>query len=67
MPCRRMQEDDKDFTIACAVPVDAEGITIVARPAGRPENPAAKMSANLLRPLVWRILIMYSCLTIKCL
>ena len=46
MPCRRMQEDDKDFTIACAVPVDAEGITIVARPAGRPENPAAKMSAK---------------------
>ena len=31
---------------ACAVPVDAEGITIVARPAGRPENPAAKMSAK---------------------
>jgi len=36
MPCRNMGEDDADFAICCAVPVDAEGITIVARPAGRP-------------------------------
>jgi 4-hydroxybutyryl-CoA dehydratase/vinylacetyl-CoA-Delta-isomerase len=36
MPCRNMGEDDADFAICCAVPVDAAGITIVARPAGRP-------------------------------
>ena len=36
MPCRNMGEADADFAVCCAVPVDAEGITIVARPAGRP-------------------------------
>ncbi len=36
MPCRNMGEEDADFAVCCAVPVDAEGITIVARPAGRP-------------------------------
>ena len=36
MPSRNMREDDKDFALCCAVPVDAPGITIVARPAGRP-------------------------------
>lgn len=44
MPCRNMTEDDKDFAVCCAVPVDAEGITIIARPAGRPGEPAAKFS-----------------------
>src|SRR5512137_794944 len=40
MPCRHMGEADADFAICCAVPVDAAGVTIVARPAGRPgENP----------------------------
>jgi 4-hydroxybutyryl-CoA dehydratase/vinylacetyl-CoA-Delta-isomerase len=46
LPSRRMREEDKDFAIACAVPVDAEGVTIVSRPAGRPGNPAAKFSAK---------------------
>lgn len=36
MPSRNMTEEDKDFAVCCAVPVDAEGITIVSRPAGRP-------------------------------
>lgn len=36
MPCRSMGREDADFAICCAVPVDASGITIVARPAGRP-------------------------------
>jgi 4-hydroxybutyryl-CoA dehydratase/vinylacetyl-CoA-Delta-isomerase len=36
MPCRNMGPEDTDFAICCAVPVDAPGITIVARPAGRP-------------------------------
>ena len=36
MPCRNMGEEDADFAVCCAVPVDAEGITIISRPAGRP-------------------------------
>ena len=36
MPCRNMGVEDADFAVCCAVPVDAQGITIVARPAGRP-------------------------------
>lgn len=36
MPGRQMGELDADFAVCCAVPVDAPGITIVARPAGRP-------------------------------
>ncbi len=36
MPCRNMGKEDADFAVCCAVPVDAEGITMVARPAGRP-------------------------------
>jgi 4-hydroxybutyryl-CoA dehydratase/vinylacetyl-CoA-Delta-isomerase len=36
MPSRNMREADRDFAVCCAVPVDAPGITIVARPAGRP-------------------------------
>ena len=36
MPCRNMGRDDADFAVCCAVPLDAPGLTIVARPAGRP-------------------------------
>ena len=36
MPCRAMGQADADFAVCCAVPVDAPGITIIARPAGRP-------------------------------
>jgi 4-hydroxybutyryl-CoA dehydratase/vinylacetyl-CoA-Delta-isomerase len=36
MPCRQMGEPDADFAVCCAVRVDAPGLTIVARPAGRP-------------------------------
>jgi 4-hydroxybutyryl-CoA dehydratase/vinylacetyl-CoA-Delta-isomerase len=36
MPCRNMTAEDADFAVCCAVPVDAEGVTIVSRPAGRP-------------------------------
>ena len=36
MPCRNMGREDADFAVCCAVPVDAPGITIIARPAGRP-------------------------------
>ena len=36
MPCRNMSRKDADVAVCCAVPVDAPGITIIARPAGRP-------------------------------
>ena len=36
MPCRNMGREDADFAVCCAVPIDAPGLTIVARPAGRP-------------------------------
>lgn len=46
MPCRTMEKGEEDFAVCCAVPVDADGITIVARPAGRPGENAAKFSAK---------------------
>ncbi len=46
MPCRTMTADDADFAVACAVPVDADGITMVARPAGRPGERAATFSSR---------------------
>jgi 4-hydroxybutyryl-CoA dehydratase/vinylacetyl-CoA-Delta-isomerase len=46
MPCRNMLEADADFAVCCAVPVDAERLTIVARPAGRPGEAAAKFSGR---------------------
>ena len=45
MPCRAMTEAESDFAVACAVPIDAEGVTVIARPAGRPGQPGAKFSA----------------------
>ena len=44
MPCRAMTTDDAPFAVCCAVPVDAEGITISARPAGRPGEDGAIFS-----------------------
>jgi 4-hydroxybutyryl-CoA dehydratase / vinylacetyl-CoA-Delta-isomerase len=44
MPCRSHLPEDKQFAICCAVPVDAPGVTIVARRAGRPGEAAAKFS-----------------------
>ncbi len=46
MPCRTHSAADADFAVACAVPVDAPGVTIVARPAGRPGEAAAEFSAR---------------------
>ena len=36
MPSRAMGREDADFAVCCALRVDAPGITIVSRPAGRP-------------------------------
>jgi len=44
MPCRTHTAEDADCAVCCAVPVDAPGVTIVARPAGRPGEAAAKFS-----------------------
>jgi 4-hydroxybutyryl-CoA dehydratase/vinylacetyl-CoA-Delta-isomerase len=46
MPCRTHAATDADFAVCCAVPVDAPGVTIVARPAGRPGEAAAKFSGK---------------------
>ena len=46
MPCRTMTAEDADFAVCCAVPVDAEGVTIISRPAGRPGEAAARFSAR---------------------
>lgn len=46
MPCRTHCPEDAHFAVCCAVPVDAPGVTIVARPAGRPGEAAAKFSAK---------------------
>ncbi len=36
MPSRNMGADDAAFAVCCALPCDAPGLTIIARPAGRP-------------------------------
>ena len=36
MPGRAMGPADAEFAVCCAVPIDAAGLTIVSRPAGRP-------------------------------
>ena len=46
MPCRGMGEGDAAFAVCCAVPCDADGLTIVARPAGRPGEKAALFSSK---------------------
>jgi 4-hydroxybutyryl-CoA dehydratase/vinylacetyl-CoA-Delta-isomerase len=46
LPCRTMTAEDSEFAVCCAVPVDAQGVTIVAKPAGRPGETGAKFSAK---------------------
>ena len=46
LPGRNMVEADADFALACAVPIDAEGLTIVSRPAGRPGESGAVFSGK---------------------
>lgn len=46
LPCRSMTNADRDFAVACAVPLDAPGVTIAARPAGRPGEKAALFSGR---------------------
>ncbi|MBI5108360.1 MAG: 4-hydroxyphenylacetate 3-hydroxylase [Rhodocyclales bacterium] len=44
MPGRAMTEADAEFAVCCAVPIDVVGLTLVARPAGRPGEAAALFS-----------------------
>lgn len=46
MPCRNMTEQDRDYAVCCAVPIDAAGLTLVARAAGRPGEAAARFSGR---------------------
>jgi len=46
LPGRVMTAADRDFAVACAVPIDAPGLTIVARPAGRPGEAGALFSGQ---------------------
>jgi 4-hydroxybutyryl-CoA dehydratase/vinylacetyl-CoA-Delta-isomerase len=46
MPCRSMGADDAAYAVCCAVPIDAPGLTIVSRPAGRPGEAAARFSGK---------------------
>jgi 4-hydroxybutyryl-CoA dehydratase/vinylacetyl-CoA-Delta-isomerase len=46
MPCRNMTEQDADYAVCCAVPIDAPGLGIVTRAAGRPGEAAARFSGR---------------------
>ena len=46
MPGRNMVEADGDFAVCCAVPIDAEGLIVITRPAGRPGEDAAVFSGR---------------------
>jgi 4-hydroxybutyryl-CoA dehydratase/vinylacetyl-CoA-Delta-isomerase len=46
MPGRSLRPEEADFAVCCAVPVDAPGVTVVARRAGRPGEAAASFSAR---------------------
>src|SRR5436189_192025 len=45
MPCRNMTSEDAAFAVCCSVPIASAGLTMIARPAGRPGEPAAKFSS----------------------
>jgi 4-hydroxybutyryl-CoA dehydratase / vinylacetyl-CoA-Delta-isomerase len=46
MPCRSMTSEDTAFAVCCSVPIASAGLTMIARPAGRPGEPAAKFSSR---------------------
>ena len=49
MPCRNMIEADKDFAICCAVPIDADGITIGPRRPGWAGEVMRSSAPNMAR------------------
>ena len=46
LPGRNLLRQDKDFAVACQVPIDAPGLTVIARPAGRPGDKTAEFSGR---------------------
>lgn len=46
LPTRAMKEEDKDYAVSFAVRVDAPGLKIIAKPAGRPNDKEAPFSSN---------------------
>jgi 4-hydroxybutyryl-CoA dehydratase / vinylacetyl-CoA-Delta-isomerase len=46
MPGRNMIAEDSAYAVCCALPIDAPGLTIVTRPAGRPGEAAARFSGR---------------------
>ena len=54
MPGRNMTEADAEFAVCCAVPVDAKGLTIVARPAGRAGESRGEVQRQI-RPVHRRV------------
>lgn len=46
LPTRAMKQKDSDYALSFAVRVDAPGIKMIAKPAGRPEDKEAVFSSN---------------------
>jgi len=46
LPTRNMKENDSDYAVAFAVPIDAKGIEMVSRQAGRPGESTAVLSSR---------------------
>jgi 4-hydroxybutyryl-CoA dehydratase/vinylacetyl-CoA-Delta-isomerase len=46
LPTRAMKKEDVDYAVSFAVPIDAPGLKIIAKPAGRPEDQDAPFSSN---------------------
>lgn len=46
LPTRSMQEADQDYALSFAVPIDAPGLRIIAKPAGRPGDAEAPFSSR---------------------
>ena len=46
LPTRNMTDKDKDYAVSFAIPVDAKGIEMVSREAGRPNDSSAELSSK---------------------
>ncbi len=46
LPTRNMRDTDSDYAVAFAIPVDAPGIEMVSRQAGRPGESTAELSSH---------------------
>ena len=46
LPTRAMTENDKEYAVSFAVPIDEKGIEMVSRQAGRPEDSGAELTSR---------------------